>query len=260
MRISSLVIGCTVIGLAVGIVPAAGFDGKPTPDNAPVAVPGSRALVAVPPANLRSPNATAPAPRAPAAMGPITSPFEAFRSGAKALRAGKTDQAVTSLEYAAQQGVAAAQWKLGRMYADGDGVDKDNLRAFEYFRRIVSEHADETPGTPRGLMVANAFVALGHFYLDGIPESPVQSDARRARDMFWYAASYFADPDAQYQLGRLYRHGKGTTKDTVQAARWFRLAATKGHRHAQAVLGAMLFKGEEVSRQAALGLFWLIVA
>ena len=28
----------------------------------------------------------------------------------------------------------------------------------------------------------------------------------------------------------------------------------------QALLGSMLFKGEEVSRQAALGLFWLIVA
>ena len=29
---------------------------------------------------------------------------------------------------------------------------------------------------------------------------------------------------------------------------------------AQALLGSMLFKGEDVSRQAALGLFWLIVA
>src|SRR5262249_49612288 len=34
----------------------------------------------------------------------------------------------------------------------------------------------------------------------------------------------------------------------------------KGDHRAQALLGSMLFKGEEVSRQAALGLFWLIVA
>ena len=39
-----------------------------------------------------------------------------------------------------------------------------------------------------------------------------------------------------------------------------RLSANKGDHRAQALLGGMLFKGEQVSRQAALGLFWLIVA
>ena len=43
----------------------------------------------------------------------------------------------------------------------------------------------------------------------------------------------------------------------MQAARWLRLAANKGEHRAQALLGDLLFKGEEVSRQAALGLFWL---
>ena len=46
----------------------------------------------------------------------------------------------------------------------------------------------------------------------------------------------------------------------MQASRWLRLSANKGQHQAQALLGAMLFKGEHVSRQAALGLFWLIVA
>jgi TPR repeat protein len=146
------------------------------------------------------------------------------------------------------------------MFADGEGVHIDKLRAFEYFTRIAREHADEVPGTPRGLMVANAFVALGHYYRDGIPDSPVRADADRARQMFWYAASYFADPEAQYHLGRLYADGKVLPKDSVQAARWFRLAANKGHHLAQATLGAMLFNGNGIGRQAALGLFWLIVA
>ncbi len=48
--------------------------------------------------------------------------------------------------------------------------------------------------------------------------------------------------------------GKGTPKDAVQAARWLRLAANKGQRSAQAMLGSMLFKGEGVARQAAMGL------
>ena len=49
-------------------------------------------------------------------------------------------------------------------------------------------------------------------------------------------------------------------KNSIQAARWLRLAANKGEHRAQALLGAMLFKGQGVSRQAARGLLWLIVA
>ncbi|MBI5112656.1 sel1 repeat family protein [Rhodoplanes serenus] len=187
-------------------------------------------------------------------------PVEAFRSGAQALRAGDTKGGVSSLEYAAASGHPIAQWKLGRMYADGDGVKQDDVRAFEYFREVADAHADESPGTPRARFVANAFVALGNYYLDGIPNSTVRADPDRAREMFTYAASYFADPDAQFHLGRMYLDGHGGVKDARQAARWLQLAANKGQYQAQAMLGAMLFKGEAVPRQGARGLMWLTLA
>jgi TPR repeat protein len=117
--------------------------------------------------------------------------------------AGLPDSA--ALEYEADQGYLPAQWKLGRMYAAGDGVPKDDQRAFTYFSQIANTHPDEPPGTVRATMVADAFVALGHYYLKGIPNTTVAPDAVRARDMFTYAASYFGDADAQYQLGRLRR-------------------------------------------------------
>src|SRR5258708_25309757 len=78
--------------------------------------------------------------------------------------------------------------------------------------------------------------------------------------MYWYAASYVADPDAQYNLGRLYLDRKAGARDPRQAAKWLGLAAKKGQYQAQALLGAMLFKGDDVSRHAALGLFWLTLA
>jgi TPR repeat protein len=78
--------------------------------------------------------------------------------------------------------------------------------------------------------------------------------------MFRYAASYYADPEAQYYLGRLYLCGEGAHKDATQAARWLRLSAEKGDHRAQALLGEMLFKGDEVPQQAGRGLFWLILA
>lgn len=190
---------------------------------------------------------------------PVT-PMEAFRSGAHFLKAGEKAKAVNSLEYAAEKGHALAQWKLGRMYAEGDGVARDDLKAFEYFRRIADGHAEDNPNTPQARFVANAFVALGHYYLDGIPNTAVKRDPVRAREMFGYAASYFRDPDAQYYLGRLNLDGVGATQDPRTAARWFVLSAQKGQCRAQAMLGAMLFQGDHVPRQAARGLMWLTLA
>jgi TPR repeat protein len=191
---------------------------------------------------------------------PALTPLQAFRDGAEALRAGHMARAVTSLEYAAEQGHTAAQWKLGRMYAEGDGVPQDDLRAFDYFSRIANAHADDNPGTPQARFVANAFVALGHYYLEGIPKTRVKADPTRARQMFGYAATYFGDPEAQFNLARLYMEGNGAPKDLRQAARWFNAAAHKGQYEAQAQLGAMLFAGNGVARQSARGLMWLTLA
>ena len=161
----------------------------------------------------------------------------------------------TALQYAADQGRPAAQWKLGRMYADGTGVAQDDMRAFEYFSQIANSHADEPPGTPQAHIVANAFVALGRYYLTGIPNSTIKPDSVRAHQMFAYAASYFGDADAQYELGRLYLDGNPS--DVHEAARWFQLAATKGQCRAEAALGDILFRGVDMPRQAARGLMWL---
>jgi hypothetical protein len=266
MRIFDAVLWSGLIGIALGLAPAASFDGRPTdaPLSSAAPLPGptlqSREPVAGAP-KLVAPGAapSAALPRPPASI-PYGTPVEALRSGTQALRAGRTDQAVTSLEYAAEQGMPGAMWKLGRMYADGDGVTQDKLRAFEYFRNLTKTHAYEPPDSPQSRFVASAFVSLGHFYLEGIPDSAVKADPAVALDLFRHAASYFGDPDAQYDLGRLYLFGNGTPKDAVQAARWLRLAANKGQRSAQALLGSMLFKGQGVSRQAAMGLFWLTLA
>ena len=183
------------------------------------------------------------------------SPSDGLRAGAHAPEAGAKPTALTALQYAAEQGEPVAQWRLGRMYADGDGVPRDELRAFNYFSQIANSHPDEVPGTPQARFVANAFVALGHYYLNGIPNSRIEPDPDRAREMLDYAATYFGDADAQYELGQLYLDGKPS--DPHQAARWFLLAATKGHCRAEIALGDMLFRGQAVPRQAARGLMWL---
>jgi len=273
MRTSSALISALVIGLASGLTPALPLDGTPSDGVPPVGVERAppvpttaRAapVVAGPIRNMDIPRPPAAvptiAPAVPDRAAPRLSPVEAFRSGTEALRAGEMAKAVTSLQYAAEQGHALAQWKLGRMYAEGEGVERSDMRAFEYFSRIANAYADDSPGTPQARFVANAFVALGHYYLDGIPNSAIKADPVRAHEMFSYAASYFGDPDAQYYLARLYLDGKGAPRDPRQAARWLSLAANKGQHQAQALLGRILFNGEHLQRQAARGLMWLTLA
>ncbi|MGH6674875.1 MAG: sel1 repeat family protein, partial [Xanthobacteraceae bacterium] len=96
-------------------------------------------------------------------------PGDGLRGGTAAPQTDGKTKEITALQYAAEQGHTAAQWKLGRMYANGDGVAQDDIRAFAYFSKIANSHADERPGTPQAHIVANAFVALGRYYLTGIP-------------------------------------------------------------------------------------------
>ncbi len=187
-------------------------------------------------------------------------PLQAFRSGTQLYIAGEKDKAFNELRYAAEQGHLLALWKIGRMYAAGDGIKRDDLKAFEYFSRLASENSEESPFTPEARFVASAFVALGSYYLAGIPNTPVKRDIARARDMYNYAASYFGDADAQYRLAQLYLEGVGVNKDPRQALRWLSSAAHKGQYQAQALLGQMLFRGEDTPRQGAQGLMWLTLA
>ena len=186
---------------------------------------------------------------------------DAMRTAARDLNAGDTVGAIPALEFAAKQGNPLALWKLGRMYATGDGVPRDELKAFECFSKIVEEYADEGLDSQHATIIGNAFVALGAYFLEGIQGTYVKPEAAKAHKMFHIAASYFSNSNAQYNLARLYLEGNSVPQDARQAARWLNLAAEKGHAPAQALLGHLLINGQGgVPRQRALGLMWLTLA
>ncbi|CEJ13387.1 Sel1 repeat protein [bacterium YEK0313] len=188
------------------------------------------------------------------------SPLDAFRAGGRALRDGRTEEAVSALQYAATNGHAASAWKLARMYMSGDGVAQNDLKAFETFRRITQTRGDENPNSPDAQFISAAFVGMANYWLEGIPNSYVRPNPQRAFELYFYAASTFGDADGQFRLGRMFLEGQGTQRDARQAARWLSLAAGKSHYRAQAVLGHMLFVGRDVPRQAPRGLMYLTLA
>jgi TPR repeat protein len=197
-----------------------------------------------------------------AALQVFKNPQQALRVGVDGYRSGDVKSSVEAFKYAAANGNPLARWKLGKMYADGDGVPQDDAKAFEYFSQIVQNYDEDDDNRRDISVVSNAFVAIGVYSLNGIPNTPVKPSPERALEMFQYAALSFGNADAQYNLARLFLDGApGIPKDARQAARWLSLAAEKNHYQAEALLGHMLFNGfDGFAQQRAKGLMWLTLA
>lgn len=188
-------------------------------------------------------------------------PRAALRAGLESYHAGDAGASVEALRYAADGGETLAQWKLGRMYADGDGVRRDDAKAYDYFSRLVEHFDADEPAPNERPLAANAFVAVGVYLRNGVAAAKIAPDAGRAFELFRYAATYFGDADAQYNLGRMYLDGDDVRKDVRQSMNWLELAARKGHPQAQALLGRMMFDGEAGgAAQRARGLMYLTLA
>jgi len=210
---------------------------------------------------IASPAVTAQSARSPAAA---ASEAQAFEAGRNAYHSGNKAAALTALQLAADQGHTGAKWMLGRMYAEGDGVSHDDLKAFDYFREVVrrasASEFDSPEGQSDGPYVSSALVWLGSYYLEGIPGSKVKPNPTVAFRLFSDAAYNFGDANAQYNLARMFLEGNGVQRDNAQALRWLNLAAQKSHAPSRALLGHILFKGELVPRQASRGLMLMTLA
>ncbi len=182
---------------------------------------------------------------------PQSSPWAVFQFGFSAYKNGHKEQAVEAYKYAAENGQIGATWKLARMYAEGDGVTQDDYEAFKFFSEIADQ--DVEPGSPEESYVSDALVALGNYMKTGIPGTPVGANEVQAQEYYMRAAANYRNPNAQFEMGRMFLKGEGGVRASVkQAARWFQLAAEKGHAGAQATLGNLLFQSGKVVRGLAM--------
>lgn len=182
---------------------------------------------------------------------PQSSPWAVFQFGFSAYKSGHKDQAVEAYKYAAEKGQIGATWKLARMYAEGDGVARNDYEAYKFFSEIANQ--DVELGSPEESYVSDALVALGDYLKNGIPGSPVNADPVAAQEYFMRAAATYRNPNAQYEMGKMFLNGEGGVKASAkQAGRWLQLAAEKGHAGAQATLGNLLFHSGRVVRGLAM--------
>ena len=155
-------------------------------------------------------------------------PHAALRAGLEDFRSGASDSAIAALRYAAAGGELLAKWKLAKIYANGDGVPRDDLKAFDYFWQIIANYDEDSPNPGDRSIVSSAFVAVGVYSLNGIADTKVRPDPARAMQMFQFAATNFGDANAQYNLARMHLDGVGVAKDSRQALRWALPCRRKG--------------------------------
>lgn len=104
------------------------------------------------------------------------------------------------------------QYRVGKMYAMGYGVEQDYLEAARWYERAVQHNN-----------YPFAAYALGYLYLRG---QGVERDEEYALERFLTAAEHEkqANAYAMYELGRMYRRGIGTEIDETMAGHWDKMA------------------------------------
>jgi hypothetical protein len=124
----------------------------------------------------------------------------------------------------AEQGITEAQWGLGELYYNGNGLLQDYAQAAVWLRMAADQ------GIPE------AQFSLGTLYDSG---KGVPQDYAEA--VVWYRkAADQGNVDAQFSLGAMYFFGKGVPQDLAQAVVLFRKAAEQGDATAEELLKELL--------------------
>ena len=130
-------------------------------------------------------------------------------------KAKSTSNAADSVEQIrakASLGDASAQFNIGVMYYEGQGVQQDYNQAAAWYAK-AAEQGD-----------AKAQTNLGMMYEKG---QGVQQDFNQA--VAWYRkAAEQGHTKAQFNLGVMYKKGQGVPQDYAQAYMWVNLAAAQG--------------------------------
>ena len=152
---------------------------------------------------------------------------------------------------AAEQGNATAQVELGNMYGDGKGGLKVNKIKATNLYRLAAEGGDE-----RGQLLLGVNLWHGNGVTQNYEEALIWfrnavASAEKGKQL---AVAYNS-------LGEAYRLGLGgVAKDSVESAKWHRLAAEQGYSDSQFMLGVLYSLGDGVPKDDVLAYMWVNLA
>ena len=152
--------------------------------------------------------------------------MKTFYNGKNAHHAGAYDTAFRILMPLAEQGHKRAQTGIGLMYLHGNGVEKNESKALEWFKEATCQNHDW------------AFYHLGTMYYYGMS---VEQSYEKSFEYF-QKASLINNATAFLNLGHFYQEGKGVQKDDLLALKNYKKALQLGEIDAAFYLGEILLK------------------
>lgn len=168
-----------------------------------------------------------------------------LREALGAVARGDIEAALPVLEEEAEQGAPEAQFTLGSLYANGDGIALNYVKAAHWIGR-AAEAGLSAAQPVMGWLCANGY--------------GVEQDDAKARE--WYLrAAEGGDADAQLAVAVMYQFGRfGAEKDPARMLMWYQRAAQQEHAKAQFALGKLMARGEQVQQNDEAAFQWLTLA
>lgn len=168
----------------------------------------------------------------------------AFEAGQALFKEKRYTEALRKYIQAALLGHLKAQRRLGVMYLEGIGCNKDYLSALKWLK-IASERKD-----------VHAQERLANMYRRGLG---VDEDVETA--IYWYHRSKeLGSVQSTFELASCYERGEGTTQDCDEATRLFMLAAEQGHSGARYHVGLAYELGQGLDQNTQEAIDWYILA
>ena len=139
-----------------------------------------------------------------------------IEEGRTAFNRGDYATALALFRPLAEQGNAFAQYNLGLMYNNGEGVPQDYAEAVRWY--LLS--------TEQGNSGAQNNIGGMYYRGEGLPQN-------NAEALRWFRQSAEKGlVEAQYNLGVMYGNGRGVPQDYILAHMWWNLAAAQGNEEA----------------------------
>lgn len=150
---------------------------------------------------------------------------DALGDGMEAYEEGRYEQAIQLLTPLADQSNSQAQFRLGMMHYQGQGVPEDEKLAVYWLRKSAVQGNSD------------AMFELGNAFLFGREASKLVPEPDREAALWYFQAASAGNAQAQYHLGLLFLAGKGVINSRKEAMNWFGKAAAQGHEAARRALG-----------------------
>ncbi|MDH5326366.1 MAG: hypothetical protein OEZ68_11505 [Gammaproteobacteria bacterium] len=184
------------------------------------------------------------------AGGPLAKPEAQFTLGMMYVNgdgvAKDPSAAAQWLHKAAEQDHTEAQFQLGQLYNSGSGVEADKQAAKMWLAKAADAGLTKADNALQ-TMLKKEEKRLIKRDVNTLKKSPVYTLIQNASE---------GDTESQYVLGIKYSKGDGTEKSIEKALHWLQLAAEDEHMMAQLSLGEIFLNGLEVEKNLPMAAKW----